>query len=80
MMRFIRSAWVIARRDFTATVLSKTFIFFLLGPLFPLLFGGVFGEHRRQRRQFSAKSRWWRSSRRPPISCGCQRRRIGWPG
>jgi len=42
MMRFIRSAFVIARRDFTATVLSKTFIFFLLGPLFPLLFGGVF--------------------------------------
>jgi ABC-2 type transport system permease protein len=43
MMRFIRSAWVIARRDFTATVLSKTFLFFLLGPMFPLLFGGVFG-------------------------------------
>jgi len=44
MMRFLRSAWVIARRDFSATVLSKTFIFFLLGPLFPLLFGGVFGS------------------------------------
>ena len=43
MMRFFRSAFVIARRDFAATVLSKTFIFFLLGPLFPLLFGGVFG-------------------------------------
>ena len=43
MMRFIRSAFVIARRDFAATVLSKAFIFFLLGPLFPLLFGGVFG-------------------------------------
>lgn len=43
MMRFIRSAFVIARRDFTATVLSKAFIFFLLGPLFPLLLGGVFG-------------------------------------
>jgi len=40
MRRFIRSAWVIARRDFTATVLSKTFLFFLLGPLFPLLIGG----------------------------------------
>ena len=26
-----------------ATVLSKAFIFFLLGPLFPLLLGGVFG-------------------------------------
>ena len=43
MMRFVRSAFVIARRDFTATVLSKAFIFFLLGPLFPLLLGGVFG-------------------------------------
>ena len=43
MRRFIRSAWVIARRDFTATVMSKTFIFFLLGPLFPLLLGGIFG-------------------------------------
>ena len=37
------AAFVIARRDFTATVLSKTFFFFLLGPLFPLLLGGVFG-------------------------------------
>jgi ABC-2 type transport system permease protein len=44
MMRFIRSAFVIARRDFSATVLSKAFIFFLLGPLFPLLLGGVFGS------------------------------------
>jgi ABC-2 type transport system permease protein len=41
--RVLRSSWVIARRDFTATVLSKAFIFFLLGPLFPLLLGGVFG-------------------------------------
>jgi ABC-2 type transport system permease protein len=43
MMRFLRSCYVIARRDFAATVLSKAFIFFLLGPLFPLLLGGVFG-------------------------------------
>ena len=43
MMRFLRSSFVIARRDFAATVLSKAFIFFLLGPLFPLLLGGVFG-------------------------------------
>jgi ABC-2 type transport system permease protein len=42
MMRFLRSAFVVGRRDFSATVLSKTFIFFLLGPMFPLLFGGVF--------------------------------------
>jgi ABC-2 type transport system permease protein len=44
MTRFIRSAWVIGRRDFTATVLSKTFIFFLIAPLLPLIFGGVFGS------------------------------------
>jgi len=43
-MKFIRSAFVIARRDFSATVLSKTFLFFLLGPLFPLLLGGAFGS------------------------------------
>jgi len=43
VMRFLRSAFVIARRDFSATVLSKTFIVFLLAPLFPLLMGGVFG-------------------------------------
>lgn len=35
----IRAALVIARRDFAATVLSKTFLFFLLGPLFPLAIG-----------------------------------------
>ena len=44
MTRFFRSAFVIARRDFSATVLSKAFIFFLLAPLFPLLFGGVFSS------------------------------------
>ena len=43
MMRFVRSAFVIARRDFAATVLSKTFIFFLLAPLFPAAMGGLFG-------------------------------------
>jgi len=43
VMRFLRSAFVIARRDFTATVLSKTFIFFLLAPLFPAAMGGLFG-------------------------------------
>uniref|UniRef100_UPI00345B2EE1 ABC transporter permease n=1 Tax=uncultured Sphingomonas sp. TaxID=158754 RepID=UPI00345B2EE1 len=41
----LRSAFVIGRRDFTATVFSKAFLFFLLGPLFPLLivllFGGI---------------------------------------
>jgi ABC-2 type transport system permease protein len=43
MTRLLRSAWVIGRRDFTATVFSKAFIFFLLGPLFPVLLGALFG-------------------------------------
>jgi ABC-2 type transport system permease protein len=42
MTKLLRGAFVIGRRDFSATVLSKTFLFFLIGPLFPLLFGGVF--------------------------------------
>ena len=43
MTNLLRSAWVIGRRDFAATVFSKTFIFFLIGPLFPVLLGGLFG-------------------------------------
>jgi ABC-2 type transport system permease protein len=43
MKQLLRGAFVIARRDFSATVLSKAFIFFLLGPLFPLVLGVVFG-------------------------------------
>ncbi|MEO6248004.1 MAG: ABC transporter permease [Sphingomicrobium sp.] len=39
----IRAAFVIARRDFTATVLRKTFLLFLLGPLFPVVMGFGFG-------------------------------------
>ena len=39
----IRAAFVIARRDFTATVLSKTFLFFLRGTLFPLALRFGFG-------------------------------------
>jgi len=39
----LRAAFVIARRDFTATVLSKTFLFFLLGPLFMGAMGVTFG-------------------------------------
>ena len=41
--KLFRSAFVIARRDFTATVMSKTFLLFLLGPLFPLAVGIGFG-------------------------------------
>jgi len=40
----IRAAFVIARRDYTSTVLSKTFLLFLLGPLFPIMLGmGMIG-------------------------------------
>ena len=38
-----RAAFVIARRDFTAVVLSRTFILFLLGPLLPIVIGFAFG-------------------------------------
>ena len=31
------AAWVVARRDFAAILFSRTFFFFLLGPLFPVL-------------------------------------------
>ena len=37
------AAFVIARRDFTAILFSRSFIFFLLGPLFPVLVGGFAG-------------------------------------
>lgn len=43
MTHLLRSAWVIGRRDFAATVFSKAFIFFLIGPLFPVLLGAMFG-------------------------------------
>ncbi|MBB3859957.1 ABC-2 type transport system permease protein [Novosphingobium hassiacum] len=40
----LRAALVIARRDFVAVIFSKTFIFFLIGPLFPVLVGGMAGN------------------------------------
>lgn len=39
----VSAAFVIARRDFTAILLSRSFIFFLLGPLFPVLVGVMAG-------------------------------------
>lgn len=39
----LRAALVIARRDYVASVWSKTFLLFLIGPLFPILFGVIFG-------------------------------------
>ncbi len=34
-----QAAWVIARRDFVSILFSRYFIFFLLGPLFPMVVG-----------------------------------------
>lgn len=44
MKEIIRAAFVIARRDFTAIIYSKAFIFFLLGPFFPVLVGIAAGS------------------------------------
>ena len=43
MPEWIRAAFVIARRDFVATVFRRTFLLFLIGPLFPVLLGLGFG-------------------------------------
>ena len=43
LRRLFAAAFVIGRRDFTATVFSKAFLLFLIGPLFPLLIGVLFG-------------------------------------
>ena len=39
----LAAAYVVARRDFVAILFSRSFIFFLLGPLFPVLVGGLAG-------------------------------------
>ena len=55
MRRMLRSAFIIARRDFTATVFSRAFVLFLIGPLFPVLmvvlFGAIGGDATRQSQQ-----------------------------
>ncbi|AUW57241.1 ABC transporter permease [Sphingobium sp. SCG-1] len=43
MREILRAAFVIARRDFTAIIFSKSFILFLIGPLLPVVFGVAFG-------------------------------------
>lgn len=40
----IQAAWVIARRDFLAILFSRAFLFFLLGPLFPVAVGSLAGN------------------------------------
>jgi ABC-2 type transport system permease protein len=43
MMSLFRAAYVIGRRDFVATVYSRTFLFFLIGPLFIIGISFLFG-------------------------------------
>ena len=43
-LSFFEAAWVIARRDFVAVLFSRAFLFFLIGPLFPVLVGGLAGS------------------------------------
>lgn len=43
MNRLLRASMVIARRDYVATVFSKTFLLFLLGPLLAFGFAAVLG-------------------------------------
>lgn len=38
MMTLAQAAYVVGRRDFVATVMSKTFLLFLLGPIIPIAF------------------------------------------
>ena len=44
MMSFLRSAFVIGRRDFVATVYSRTFLIFLAGPLLIIGISFIFGN------------------------------------
>ena len=40
----LRAAYVVARRDFVAILFSRSFFFFLLGPLFPVIVGAMAGS------------------------------------
>ena len=42
-LSLMQAALVVARRDFRAVLFSRAFFFFLLGPLFPLIVGGLAG-------------------------------------
>ena len=54
-LSILAAAYVVARRDFVAILFSRSFFFFLLGPLFLLLVGGLAGGIG-QRVQQSAQS------------------------
>ncbi|MCT2398591.1 ABC transporter permease [Novosphingobium mangrovi (ex Huang et al. 2023)] len=40
----LAAAWVVARRDFVAILFSRSFLFFLLGPLFPVVVAALAGS------------------------------------
>ena len=42
-LSMLQAAWVVARRDFMTILFSRAFIFFLLGPLFPIAVGALAG-------------------------------------
>ena len=42
-LSLLQAAWVVARRDFVAVLFSRAFLFFLLGPMFPIIVGGIAG-------------------------------------
>lgn len=42
-LSILRAAMVIARRDFAAVLFSRSFVLFLLGPLFPVIVGALAG-------------------------------------
>ena len=43
-LNYFEAAWVVARRDFIAVLFSRAFLFFLIGPLFPVFVGGLAGS------------------------------------
>ena len=53
----IAAAWVVARRDFAAILFSRTFFFFLLGPLFPVIVGVLAGSLGERVQQVGGESR-----------------------
>ena len=51
----LAAALVVARRDFTAILFSRSFIFFLLGPLFPVIVAALAGGIGQQVRENTAQ-------------------------
>ena len=76
--RFIRSALVIARRDFTATVLSQDLPVLPARPAVPAAVRRRVRRHRRAASPARPRSRWSRSSATPSrIRARCRRRATG---